>query len=85
LEFYNKFLDLAEPLLDSRLMDDDESDELFWYGFHSDDRTMLLRRLLPEYPERPPATYFHLRKERCSGLRATSSLEREVTYIGSDG
>ena len=34
INFYNQFLDLAEPLLDSQLLDSDECNALFWCGFH---------------------------------------------------
>jgi hypothetical protein len=40
--YYKRFRGLAEPLLDSRWLDAEECDELFWYGFHPDDQTMLL-------------------------------------------
>ena len=42
IEYYNQFLDLAEPLLNSQWLDNKESDMLFWYGFHPADRIMLL-------------------------------------------
>jgi hypothetical protein len=55
-EYYNRFLDLVEPLLKSCWLDDDEGDELFSYDFHPDNRLLLFRRLLPKVPGEPPAT-----------------------------
>jgi hypothetical protein len=40
--YYNQFLDFAKPLLDVCILEDEECEELFWYGFHPDDRCLLL-------------------------------------------
>jgi hypothetical protein len=79
INYYNRFLDLAEPLLDSRLLDSEECDALFWCGFHPDDRVMLLCRLC-EYSNPPSGVHFRLRKvfkaarkifsQRPAGIRA---------------
>jgi len=45
IKHYNRFLDLADPLLDSHHLDDDECDILFWYSFHPEDHAMLLYQL----------------------------------------
>ena len=44
-KYYNQFLDLTKPLLDSCLLDDEECNKLFFYGFHLIDRALLLCRL----------------------------------------
>jgi hypothetical protein len=58
-EYYNRFMDLAEPLLDSRLLEDEECDALFWCGFHPDDRALLLY-CLDDYPRLPAGEHLPL-------------------------
>ena len=58
IKHYDRFLDLAEPLLDSQQLDDKECDILFWYGFHPEDRAMLLYQLLAKRRNPRSETYF---------------------------
>jgi len=62
IKYYNRFLDLAEPLLDARWLDDNDTDKLFWYGFHPEDRAMLLYWLCSKYPHQQSEVYFTLRQ-----------------------
>jgi hypothetical protein len=62
IKYYNQFLDFAEPLLDACILEDKECEELFWYGFHLDDRQLLLQQLFLKFPDQPLATYFHLQR-----------------------
>jgi hypothetical protein len=41
--YYNQFLDFAEPLLDTCILENKECEELFWYGFHPDNHCLLLQ------------------------------------------
>ena len=45
IKHYDRFLDLADPLLNSHHLDDDKGDILFWYSFHPEDHAMLLYQL----------------------------------------
>jgi hypothetical protein len=58
-KYYNQFLDLAKPLLDSDVLEDKECNALFWCGFHLDDCVMLLYHF-SKYPCQPPGVYYHL-------------------------
>jgi hypothetical protein len=60
--YYNQFLDFAEPLLNVCILEDEECEELFWYGFHLDDHCLLLQQLFLKFPDQPLATYFHLQR-----------------------
>ena len=75
IKHYNRFLDLADPLLDSRKLDDEECDVLFWYGFHPEDRAMLLHRLPKRRNRRtfPSGRYFTQRAKSFLKSQKTSS------------
>ena len=57
INYYDKFFDLAEPLLDNHRLDEEEGDILFWYGFHSGDHAMFFCCLSSSLYE-PSGTYF---------------------------
>jgi hypothetical protein len=59
---YDKFMDLAEPLFTSYLLENEECNVLFWHSFHPNDCLLLLHRLLPRLPDRPPIKYFSLKE-----------------------
>jgi hypothetical protein len=46
--YYNRFLDLVEPLLNSHLLDNEECNMLFWYGFHPEDHAMIIGQFHPK-------------------------------------
>jgi hypothetical protein len=50
IKYYRQFLDLTKPLLDTCGLDDEDCNKLFWYGFHPEDRAMLLCWLRSENP-----------------------------------
>jgi hypothetical protein len=62
IKYYNRFLDLTEPLFDSHWLDDKEHNKLFWYGFHPEDCTMLLCRLRSENPHQRSGICFTLQQ-----------------------
>jgi hypothetical protein len=60
IKYYNQFLDLTKPLLDSYGLDDEDCNKLFWYGFHPEDRVMLLCWLRSENPNQRSRICFTL-------------------------
>jgi len=60
IKYYNQFLDLAKPLLDAHWLDNNDTDKLFWYGFHPKDHAMLLYWLRSKYPHQRSEVYFTL-------------------------
>jgi len=62
IKHYNRFLDLADPLLDSYHLKDEECDTLFWYGFHPEDHAMILDWFHPQQTR----TYLHLKQVFCT-------------------
>ena len=58
-QYYNRFMGLAEPLLDSCSLEDKECDALFWCGFHPDNRA-LLQYCLDDYPCLPAGEHLPL-------------------------
>jgi hypothetical protein len=59
-QYYNRFINLAEPLLDLHLLEDEECDALFWCGFHLDNHALLLY-CLDNYPHLPAGEHLPLR------------------------
>jgi len=60
VRYHKQFLDLAQPLLDSHWLNNEECDALFWYGFHSQDCMMILSRV-----HFKPAKYLQLKWAFC--------------------
>src|SRR5579863_9481598 len=82
ITYYERFLDLTETLLDSRWLDDEECNMLFWYGFHPEDRAMLLCRLRSKNPHQRSGVHFSLRQvfraARAIFSQKSRDLQREL-------
>ena len=74
-DYHHKFLELVEPLLNKHLLDQVECDILFWYGFHPEDRAMLLRHLSSSRYQSATSP-----SNKCSIQRMTSSHKDPETY-----
>jgi len=59
-KYYNRFLDLAKPLLNSHWLDNEECNTLFWYGFHLENHTMILGWFHPKHISKNQHFLFHL-------------------------
>ena len=77
-KYYNRFLDLANPLLNSYHLKDKECNILFWYGFHPEDCMMILSQFHPQQTR----TYLHLKQVFCTAcaifLQRPSDLQKEL-------
>ncbi len=58
LHYYQQFLVLSKPLLDSHQLTNGEWNKLFWCGFHSRDCTKMYARLIAKNPDQPASVYF---------------------------
>jgi len=80
VRYHERFLDLAQPLLDSHWLNDKECNTLFWYGFHLQDHTMILGRV-----HFKPAEYLQLKWAFCIMhaifLQWPSNLKKELWEV----
>jgi len=60
--YYKCFLDLTEPLLFFRYLSKRESNELFWQGFHPNDRAMLFPYLIDKRPNQRPGANLNFKE-----------------------
>ena len=60
-DYYYKFLNLVELLLDNRWLDEDECNILFWYGFHPENCMIFLCCLSSSHYQ-PSGMYFSLKQ-----------------------
>lgn len=59
LQYYQHFLVLSKPLLDSQQLTIREHDKAFWCGFHSRDHTEMYSRLIAKHPDQPAGIHFN--------------------------
>ena len=67
-KYYQHFLILSKPLLQSQCLTEDEQDRAFWSDFHLEDQKLLLPRLIAMYPYHPsgcPFPYKNILKAAC--------------------
>jgi hypothetical protein len=77
-EYYKMFRDLAEPLLNTCILEDKEYKELFWYGFHLDNHSLLLWQFFFKFPNQPPASHFHLQRVFLIACNIFSQDQKEL-------
>ena|SRR6266404_6575610 len=57
-QYYQRFLVLSKPLVQSRHLTDEEHDMAFWCGFHPDDQALMRPRLIAQHPHHPTGQPF---------------------------
>ena len=61
-EYFECFRSISDPLIYSKFMTKRECNELFWKGFHRDDRTMLYPHIVNRRSSRRPGSEFNFRE-----------------------
>ena len=61
-EYFERFQSLSDRLIYFQLMTKRECNELFWKGFHCDDRAMLYPHIVDRRSSRRPGSEFNFRE-----------------------
>ena len=59
LQYYQDFLALSKPLLDSQRLSIYKRDKAFWLEFHPHNRSEMYARLIAKHPDQPSSAYFN--------------------------
>ena len=79
-EYFEHFQSLSDPLIYSKFMTKRECNELFWKGFHCDNRAMLYSHIVDRRPFRKPGADFDFRElfDRIHAIFYQWTLEDEA-------
>jgi len=80
MTYCKRFLDLTKPLLESCWLNDEECNTLFWYGFHFEDRAMILCRLHSKHPSQRSGVYAPLRQVFCAARAIFSQKPGDLQW-----